>query len=60
MAEHDESQDESTAPDSAAVVETKIVSPEGARVVETVFVLSRRAARQLEIQGEVPAIRRAV
>jgi hypothetical protein len=42
---------------SGAVVEAKIVSPRGARVTETVFVLSSRASRQLEIRGEIPACR---
>jgi hypothetical protein len=43
--------------EAGAVVETKIVSPKGARVTETVFVLSSRASRQLEIRGEIPARR---
>ncbi len=42
-----------------AVVETRVVSPKGARVTETVFVLSSRASRQLEIRGELPASRAA-
>ena len=55
MAEHKHHKNVSVDTESA-VVETRIVSPKGARVTETVFVLSDRAKRQLEIKGEVPAL----
>lgn len=51
----DDREDDRTGGASKAVVETRIVSPRGARVTETVFVLSSRASRLLEIRGEVPA-----
>lgn len=38
----------------ATVVETRVVSPRGARVTERVLVLSKDAAHRLEIRGEVP------
>jgi hypothetical protein len=40
------------------IVETRVVSPKGARVTETVFVLSSKASARLEIKGEVPARKR--
>lgn len=42
----------------ATVVETKVISPHGARVVERVIVLSKDAAQRLEIHGEVPKRRK--
>lgn len=40
---------------SDSVVETRVVSPRGARVTERVVVLSERAAQRLEIRTKVPA-----
>jgi hypothetical protein len=60
MADSDRRANELPAPSDdakGAVVETKILSPKGARVTETVFILSSSASRQLEIRGEVPARR---
>jgi glycosyltransferase involved in cell wall biosynthesis len=39
------------------VLESRIVSPPGARVTETVTVLSESAAKRLETKGEIPAAR---
>jgi hypothetical protein len=41
------------------VVEARIISARGARVTETVYVLSSGASSRLEIKGEVPARRSA-
>jgi hypothetical protein len=40
---------------SDSVVETRVVSPRGARVTERVVVLSEKAAQRLEIRTKVPA-----
>jgi hypothetical protein len=58
MAEQRDSEPRLHAPPGGAtgpVVEAKIISAKGARVTETVFILSSRAASRLEIKGEVPA-----
>ena len=41
-------------PRSRAVVEMRVVSKAGARVVEREVVLSKKAASRLEIKGSVP------
>jgi hypothetical protein len=42
-----------------AVVASKVVSKQGARVTETVFVLSRNASLRLQIKGELPERQKA-
>ena len=43
-----------TSASNATVIEKRVVSRPGARVVETVIVLSDRAARRLQTDGKIP------
>lgn len=51
----DTTREPGTRPRAKTVVESRVVSAPGARVLEMVSVLSEEAAKNLETRGEIPS-----